>query len=851
MPSGISLSASVLVGNNQPVDAKYGPYASTAAALADIPVSMRYQGLTVGITTTTGVKEYWFRSGTGDVDLIEKVTAGSIPTDQIIEDTYSNLMNLYNSGSLITGKYYKITDFRLAWWDYTNNTYVGPGVAITSGLTSGSRYILKSKGTTTDTQLAAIGSASWVGNVFTYNGGTCVGTATVIPIVLGQEIRADQIEPLIILATTNRQFASVAYSTIHPDDIIYYEFNTALGWGYRFGEGWAGLPNSKGWIYRRIGQQYTGVYGEYKAGIIDAPYDWRHMTFSCRRLDLSGIPAWTTGGTYQAGQVVKYQEKLFTPSQNGVTGRYSENGFMIDNPPDYLRQDWKAGTLYSIGDEVWYIAKPATDTNAASLAGAIKYYRKTANGAAGVLPTDSSVWTEASLLSDFDWYSRTHPAGWEEINNVNFWNWIPLSPVVEGKTYFPTDEEVQYKPFYCYSKLESRLPNDETPFSMWGVSNGTGATKYSQWYGFPRLGWNWDVYLSGENNSNVTYVMWDYTTRAQKPTFAENPTSNAAPVTWSRDPDYNQRAGAGRAANYVRHSGNITLGGLGNVFYGWCSYIDIPGPTSRFNTFKGGFSGLVAKDGFSHNIMSNGSTLVCGYGFSNNKCFVRFDGNVFGDDCTGNTFGHVVRQNKFGNRVQSNTIVSASNNVFGNEVVYNLFPGLTDNSTFGNAIAGNKFSYYVTGSSVGGLFCNNEMSGFGRAHVQSGNNNKCDYVFWDTKVTNSIENCKFYNFQKNQIYAMNNCEFAGEAYYNRFYDDASYITAGNYFIFNSVGRIYGTTVGGYFAYNTVEPNLLMNPETLTTPALYTGYHKRLVGTSGNTRRLIYFDGNGAQQSVAF
>jgi hypothetical protein len=76
MPTGISLSASVLVGNNQPVDAKFGPYNSIETAKSDIPLSMRYKGLTVGIITNNSVKEYWFKDGIENANLIEKQLAG-------------------------------------------------------------------------------------------------------------------------------------------------------------------------------------------------------------------------------------------------------------------------------------------------------------------------------------------------------------------------------------------------------------------------------------------------------------------------------------------------------------------------------------------------------------------------------------------------------------------------------------------------------------------------------------------------------------------------------------------------------------------------------------------------------
>ena len=72
--TGIELSAGIVVGANKPVDAKFGPYASTAAALADIGTTLRYKGLTVGIETGGQVVEYWFRDGVANSDLVEKIT---------------------------------------------------------------------------------------------------------------------------------------------------------------------------------------------------------------------------------------------------------------------------------------------------------------------------------------------------------------------------------------------------------------------------------------------------------------------------------------------------------------------------------------------------------------------------------------------------------------------------------------------------------------------------------------------------------------------------------------------------------------------------------------------------------
>jgi hypothetical protein len=74
---GIELSAGILLGANKAVDAKYGPHASVSAANADIGLTLRYKGLTVGILDGSTVNEYWYKDGVTDVDLIFKQNGGA------------------------------------------------------------------------------------------------------------------------------------------------------------------------------------------------------------------------------------------------------------------------------------------------------------------------------------------------------------------------------------------------------------------------------------------------------------------------------------------------------------------------------------------------------------------------------------------------------------------------------------------------------------------------------------------------------------------------------------------------------------------------------------------------------
>jgi hypothetical protein len=73
----ILLNDNLNVAAQKPTDARYGPWASTVAALAGIPAFQRYKGLTVGVLVGGVVNEYWFDDGIADSDLVIKIVAGN------------------------------------------------------------------------------------------------------------------------------------------------------------------------------------------------------------------------------------------------------------------------------------------------------------------------------------------------------------------------------------------------------------------------------------------------------------------------------------------------------------------------------------------------------------------------------------------------------------------------------------------------------------------------------------------------------------------------------------------------------------------------------------------------------
>lgn len=99
--TGIQLSSGIVLGAPKPLDAKFGPYASTTAANNTIPETLRYKGLTIGILENSEIVEYWYKAGTSNAQLIKKTavlddtTAGDITelqnkTQNITLDTVAN-----------------------------------------------------------------------------------------------------------------------------------------------------------------------------------------------------------------------------------------------------------------------------------------------------------------------------------------------------------------------------------------------------------------------------------------------------------------------------------------------------------------------------------------------------------------------------------------------------------------------------------------------------------------------------------------------------------------------------------------------------------------------------------------
>lgn len=78
------------------IDAKYGPYSSTTEALMALAPNTRAIGLTVGIKTSTGITEYWFKNGISDNNLVVKGEAPDLSnyyTKKQVDDKFTSTNN--------------------------------------------------------------------------------------------------------------------------------------------------------------------------------------------------------------------------------------------------------------------------------------------------------------------------------------------------------------------------------------------------------------------------------------------------------------------------------------------------------------------------------------------------------------------------------------------------------------------------------------------------------------------------------------------------------------------------------------------------------------------------------------
>jgi len=617
-------------------------------------------------------------------DLVDKITP-------YISDTYYNLRALAEQNKLVPGKYYRISDYMTAWWEYTENAYVGPKLSaelITSVQDANAQFALTSNPQmmgrdvwsrmtimeTGDTDWKALGATDphdrppWEGMHFLWNGTTpnfknnaTTGThGKFVPRVLGNPHYSGVVEPLFVLATGTRQFGPIAYSETFPGDIIHYDFWETKSWS-RVGYGFQGIPGAKGWITRRIGTLWVGhskkdsqgnyildsygnriddqvaSQGAYNYGSLDCPYDWRYITWPCRKIDASHIPIWDATTTYKRSDLVR------RPGTGLIFQSLRDNNLNAPNFPTSLSGN----------------------------------------------PSTSFDWS--IFFAESAYYSTQQS-----------WNhWPGVSMVIPGK-------------------MLMQLPHDEVAINYWGSNTG-GVPKYSYWWGLPRMEFNINIYDTNGSTINNFTALWDHSSIAYKPTLAANPDNT----------DSHFKTSVGSGSNYISHYGNVIYSSssnfsLGSTTAGQC----------MFNTVLWGITNVKTGANFSNNYVgylenvyigaqSWGNILLgmknCSTGdsFRSNSCM--WLENV--------TFGNVTYNNFFAQSVARNT--------FGDTFVNNYISLLFLDNVIGPTNGGNFFSPYFKRNTLGSNCFNNifKAGGYGNFFDSVANttigymeNNKFEYL---------------------------------------------------------------------------------------------------------------------------
>ena len=82
------------------IDALYGPYISIESACLSIPINRRALGRTVAILEDGSVTEYWWKSGTNDEDLVQKIEQMTLSLHLVGNSSFAK-----EEGELITGRF--------------------------------------------------------------------------------------------------------------------------------------------------------------------------------------------------------------------------------------------------------------------------------------------------------------------------------------------------------------------------------------------------------------------------------------------------------------------------------------------------------------------------------------------------------------------------------------------------------------------------------------------------------------------------------------------------------------------------------------------------------------------------
>ena len=198
----------------------------------------------------------------------------------------------------------------------------------------------------------------------------------------------------------------------------------------------------------------------------------------------------------------------------------------------------------------------------------------------------------------------------------------------------------------------------------------------------------------------------------------------------------------------------------GNTFSSFCQSNTF-GDYCRNNTFGSSYS----KNIFNSNCYNNTFGSSCEKNILGNVC----QGNTFGNNCGSNTFGNDCSNNNLGNVFQHNTFGNdCSRNTFGNDCYRNTFGNGCSSNTFGNECQNNAFNDFCRSNTLeqkckGNIFetevSSNSLGQTSNSNIfgNSCNNNTCGHDFSNNALGNLCRSNIFGAFCYENTFG-NNCE---------------------------------------------------------------------------------------------
>jgi hypothetical protein len=489
---------------------------------------------------------------------------------------------------------------------------------------------------------------------------------------VGTILRSNVTEPLLVLALGPNTISHEAYSTLHPEDIVYYDIDARTSTTWYSG---ANIPEFKGWIYRRIDRLKN----------IDICWDWRYITNNCCRYDLDPVPVYSNTTTYSKGNVVKTTaNKLYISIQNSNTG----------NAVTSLTW-WRPATPFN-NDSIFYY--PTTETGASN-------FLETVFSLTPILSSRLGFPTFAEFITEFGsiLYSQgSNIASRPEVKDIriegaganNSYNMVFVTNTTNR-----TLRSILIGPGSFNNVVFGNNPN--------GIS-GNAAVNNIRIGGSFRGNFITNFFqnsIIGDNVQNNIFNM-NFNNNIIDNNFQNNTVNRSAGIG-----DVFQRniVRTSCTGNFLGNFQNNIIGGsftnnvilnqqLNNVFGESCSNNILN--TTSFNKIGSQFSNNTTGTGFSYNTIENGCTNnTFGTSFTYNTVGNLFANNIIGSNSRSNRLGSEVNGNTIGSNFSFNVVENTlTNNVIGNNFTDNVIR----NDFIGNTIQDN-FNSVTIGANTGGI----------------------------------------------------------------------------------------------------------------------------------------------------